>query len=89
MFLLDQLLYYHLLQMQNQISRIALSLDKVNTDLDYRKQIIEDKIKKIESEIRFMTMKARVEERTRLRAERERAFREGYFDTRTSEVENQ
>jgi hypothetical protein len=76
-------------QMQNQISRIAIALDKVNTDLDQRRQVIEDKIKKIESEIRFMTMKARVEERTRLRAERERAFREGYFDTRTSEVEEQ
>ena len=76
-------------QMQNQISRIALSLDKVNEDLDHRKQVIENKIKKIESEIRFMTMKARVAERTRLRAERERAFREGYFDTRTSEVEQQ
>jgi hypothetical protein len=76
-------------QMQNQISRIAIALDKVNTDLDHRRQVIEDKIKKIESEIRFMTMKARVEERTRLRAERERAFREGYFDTRTSEVEEQ
>lgn len=76
-------------QMQNQITRIALSLDKVNEDLDHRKQVIENKIKKIESEIRFMTMKARVAERTRLRAERERAFREGYFDTRTSEVEQQ
>jgi len=31
-------------------------------------------------------MKARMEERARLRAERERAFRESYFDTRESEI---
>ena len=74
-------------QMKRYITDIALGLDKVNKDLELRKQIIEDKIKKIEAEVRFMTMKARVEERARLRAERERAFREGYFDTRTSESE--
>ena len=74
-------------QMKRDITEIAYALDKVNTDLDMRKQVIEDKIKKIEAEVRFMTMKARVEERERLRAERERAFREGYFDTRTSESE--
>jgi len=32
-------------------------------------------------------MKARLEERQRLRAERERSFRETYFDKRTSEFE--
>jgi TolA-binding protein len=76
-------------QMQRDITEIALGLDKVNKDLESRKQVIEDKIKKIEAEVRFMTMKARVEERARQRAERERAFREGYFDTRTSESEPQ
>lgn len=81
--------FYQRQKTQRQITQIASSLDKVNDDLDYRKQVIEDKIQKIEAEIRFMTMKARVEERTRLRAERERAFREGYFDTRTSETEQQ
>ena len=74
-------------QMKRDITEIAFALDKVNKDLESRKQVIEDKIKKIEAEVRFMTMKARVEERSRLRAERERAFREGYFDTRTSESE--
>ncbi len=64
-------------------------LSRVNTQLNQRKQVIEDKIKKIEAEIRFMTMKARMEERARLRAERERAFRESYFDTRTSERDEQ
>lgn len=76
-------------QMQRDITEIAFGLDKVNKDLESRKQVIEDKIKKIEAEVRFMTMKARVEERARQRAERERAFREGYFDTRTSESEPQ
>jgi hypothetical protein len=44
-------------------------------------------MKKIEAEIRFMTMKARLQERQRLRAEREQSFRETYFDQRTSEFE--
>ncbi len=52
-----------------------------------RREIVEDHLKKIEAEIRFMTMKARLEERQRLRAEREQSFRETFFDTRTSEFE--
>ncbi|RMF60022.1 MAG: hypothetical protein D6748_05060 [Calditrichaeota bacterium] len=72
-----------------RLSKTAEILAKVNEQLDRRKQVIEDKIKKIEAEIRFMTMKARMEERARLRAERERAFRESYFDTRESEEEQQ
>ncbi|GAB4368582.1 MAG: hypothetical protein Kow0042_09830 [Calditrichia bacterium] len=60
----------------------------VVTDLmSERRGEIEDRFKKIEAEIRFMTMKARLEERVRLRAERERNFRESYFDQRTSEFE--
>jgi len=68
---------------------ISLSLNKVNEDITHRKQLIEDKVKKIEAEIRLMTMKARVEERARQRAERERRFRESYFDTRTSEQQEE
>ena len=76
-------------RVQGRIGEIARVLDKVNQELNQRQQVIESKIKKIEAEIRFMTMKARMEERARLRAERERAFRESYFDTRTSEFEEQ
>lgn len=71
---------------QDQLVQVAGVFERVNKQLNYRKQVIEDKIKKIESEVRLMTMKARMEERARLRAERERAFRESYFDTRESEI---
>jgi len=81
--------FYRKQQMQNSLSDIAYTLNHVNSTLESRKEVIEDKIKRIEAEIRFMTMKARVEERARLRAERERTFREGYFDTRTSETEEE
>ncbi len=73
-------------QMQNKLVQVADVFEQVNVQLDNRRRVIEDKIKKIESEVRFMTMKARLEERKRLRAERERAFRESYFDTRESEI---
>ncbi len=73
-------------RMHNRLIEVANVLSRVNDQLDQRKQVIEDKISKIESEIRFMTMKARMQERARLRAERERAFRESYFDTRESET---
>ncbi len=72
--------------MQGQLSQVSGVFDRVNNELDSRKQEIEDKISKIEAQIRFMTMKARMEERSRLRAERERAFKESYFDTRESEA---
>ncbi len=81
--------FYQKEQAKDNLEQIALTFDKVNKRIVKRKQVIEDKIKRIEAEIRFMTMKARMEERARLRAERERAFREGYFDTRTSESEQQ
>lgn len=71
---------------ENQLVQVGHVLDDVNEQLDQRKQVIDSKIKKIEAEVRFMTMKARMEERARLRAERERAFRESYFDTRESEA---
>ena len=73
-------------KMQGQLVKVAEVLDRVNTQLNQRKEVIESKIKRIEAEIRFMTMKARMEERERLRAERDRAFRESYFDTRESET---
>lgn len=73
-------------QTQDQLVKVAGVFEQVNEQLNYRKQVIEDKIKKIEGEVRLMTMKARMEERARLRAERERAFRESYFDTRESET---
>ncbi len=72
--------------MQGQLAQVSGVFNRVNEELDSRKQEVEDKIKKIEAQIRFMTMKARMEERTRLRAERERAFKESYFDTRESEA---
>ncbi len=52
-----------------------------------KKKAIESQIKLIEAEIKKMTMRAREEERNRVRAERERSFKEGYFDTRSSEFE--
>ena len=73
-------------QAQGQLVKVSEVFDRVNKQLNHRKEVIEDKIRKIESEVRFMTMKARTEERARLRAERERAFRESYFDTRESET---
>ncbi|MGH1362360.1 MAG: tetratricopeptide repeat protein [Calditrichia bacterium] len=76
-------------KMQGRLLQVADVLDRVNKQLDNRKEVIESKIKKIEAEIRFMTMKARREERARLRAERERSFRESYFDTRESETEEE
>lgn len=72
--------------MQGELTQVSSVLDEVNQSIDQRKQVIEDKIKKIEAEIRLMTMRARMEERARLRAERERAFKESYFDTRESEA---
>jgi hypothetical protein len=71
---------------QQQLVKVAEVFERVNKQLNSRKQVIENKIKKIEAEVRLMTMKARMEERARLRAERERAFRESYFDTRESEI---
>ena len=75
---------------QDKITYIANLMNRVNAEIENRKKTIEDKIKKIEAEIRFMTMRARREERARLKAERERQFRETYFDTSPGEEdENQ
>ncbi len=75
---------------QDKIAYIANLMNRVNAEIENRKKTIEDKIKKIEAEIRFMTMRARREERARLKAERERIFRETYFDTSPGEEdENQ
>ncbi len=72
-------------RVENSMKELAGTLEKVNERISKRKQLIEDKIKRIKAEIRLMTMKARQEERKRFQAEREREFRENYFDTRTSE----
>ncbi len=75
---------------QDKITYIADLMNRVNAEIERRKKSIEDKIKKIEAEIRFMTMRARREERQRLKAERERMFKETYFDTSPGEEdENQ
>ena len=72
-------------RVENSMRELAGTLEKVNERISKRKQVIENKIKRIKAEIRLMTMKARQEERKRFQAEREREFRENYFDTRTSE----
>lgn len=62
-------------------------IQQIEEEFRLKKNQIEEKIKLIEAQIKIMTMRAREEERKRVRAERERSFREGYFDTRTSEFE--
>ncbi len=76
-------------RLKTRMTRIANLYNSVVELTEHHREMIEDKLKKIEAEIRFMTMKARLEERVRLRAERERSFRETYFDKRTSEFEEQ
>jgi hypothetical protein len=74
-------------KLQDQMSKVSTVYNSVMDRIAERREVVEDQLKKIEAEIRFMTMKARLEERQRLRAEREQSFRETYFDTRTSEFE--
>ncbi len=74
-------------RLQNRMADVSTLYNSVVGLISEKREVVEDKLKKIEAEIRFMTMKARLEERQRLRAERERAFRETYFDKRTSEFE--
>jgi len=74
-------------RLRNRMSGLSGLYNSIIDKLNDRREYVEDQIKKIEAEIRFMTMKARLEERQRLRAEREQSFRETYFDTRTSEFE--
>jgi len=74
-------------RIQKRMADVSTMYTSVVDILGERREVVEDKLKKIEAEIRFMTMKARLEERQRLRAERERSFRETYFDKRTSEFE--
>ncbi|UCF63804.1 MAG: tetratricopeptide repeat protein [bacterium] len=74
-------------RLQDQMSQVSSVYNSIMDKITQRRQVVEDQLKKIEAEIRFMTMKARLEERQRLRAEREQSFRETYFDTRTSEFE--
>ncbi len=74
-------------RLENRLKDISSLYSEVNELLNKRREEVENKLKRIDEEIRFMTMKARLEERVRLRAEREREFRENYFDQRTSEFE--
>lgn len=74
-------------RLQDRLAEVSTLYNSIVDVLDQRREVVEDKLNKIEAEIRFMTMKARLEERKRQRAERERAFRETYFDQRTSEFE--
>jgi hypothetical protein len=74
-------------RLQKNMAEVSGMYNSLMEELSDRRDVVEDKMKKIEAEIRFMTMKARLEERQRLRAEREQSFRETYFDKRTSEFE--
>lgn len=74
-------------RLQHRMGDLSALYNSVNKAVGKRRAGVEDKLKKIEAEIRFMTMKARMAERVRQRAERERSFRESYFDKRTSEFE--
>ncbi|MCK4892841.1 MAG: tetratricopeptide repeat protein [Calditrichia bacterium] len=74
-------------KLQGQMSKVSTVYNSIMDRISQKREVVEDQLKKIDAEIRFMTMKARLEERQRLRAEREQSFRETYFDTRTSEFE--
>jgi hypothetical protein len=74
-------------RLQGRMANVSGLYNSIVDRISKRREVVEDQLKKIEAEIRFMTMKARLEERQRLRAEREQSFRETYFDTRTSEFE--
>jgi hypothetical protein len=74
-------------KLQTQMSRVSTIYNSINDKIAQRRENVEDQLRRIEAEIRFMTMKSRLEERQRLRAEREQSFQETFFDTRTSEFE--
>jgi TolA-binding protein len=76
-------------RIQQKMTDVSETYNSVVGILEKRREVIDDIFKRIEAQIRFMTMKARLEERVRLRAERERSFRESYFDKRTSEFEEE
>jgi hypothetical protein len=62
-------------------------IDMINKLLNSRKDLLDHKINLVEGEINYMTRKVRRQERLRERAELDRKFEESYFDTHTSEVE--
>ncbi|MFZ0391417.1 MAG: tetratricopeptide repeat protein [Calditrichia bacterium] len=74
-------------RLQNRLADVSSLHSSVVDVIQSRRDVVEDKIKKIEGEIRFMTMKVRLTERQRMRAERERTFKESFFDERTSEFQ--
>ncbi|MCK5078116.1 MAG: hypothetical protein KAR38_17170, partial [Calditrichia bacterium] len=72
---------------QNALKYNANIVSQIEEVFRNKKRGIENKIRLIETAVKTMTMNAREEERNRIRAERERTFKEGYFDTRSSEFE--
>jgi TolA-binding protein len=75
---------------QNKIQRRSYYVDqvsKINQILNGRKDLLEHKINLIDGEVSYMTRRVREQERLRERAELDRKFEESYFDTHTSEFE--
>jgi hypothetical protein len=75
---------------QNDKEKVAYyseQINRINSILNTRKNLLDYKIGLIDGEINFMTRKVRQQERLRERAELDRKFEETYFDTHTSEFE--
>ena len=64
-------------------------IDLINKLLNSRKNLLDHKINLVEGEINYMTRKVRRQERLRERAELDRKFEESYFDTHTSETQEE
>jgi len=64
-------------------------INKINQILNSRKALLDYKITMVEGEINYMTREVRRRERLRERAELDRKFEESYFDTHTTEFEEQ
>ncbi len=64
-------------------------INKINQILNSRKTLLDYKISMVEGEINYMTREVRRRERLRERAELDRKFEESYFDTHTTEFEEQ
>jgi TolA-binding protein len=77
---------------QDKLQKRAYYLDQIdliNKLLNSRKNLLNHKINLVEGEINYMTRKVRRQERLRERAELDRKFEESYFDTHTSEIEEE
>lgn len=71
-----------------RISDFQSQIQKINQILNGRKELLEHKIHLITGEIDLMTRKVREQERRREQEELDRRFKESYFDTHTSEVQD-